>query len=68
MADKKDERPLAYPLPTETDRQLQNQPEYIDQQPSDFRDKSISEMPAEAPYEKQSNEPETDANHSGESV
>jgi hypothetical protein len=54
---KNDERPLAYPLPTETDRQLQNQPEYIDQQPSDFSDKSISDIPAGAPYEKESNDP-----------
>lgn len=60
MADKKDERPLAYPLPTETDRQLQNQPEYTDQQPNDFHDKTISDLPAEAPYEKQSNDPRSE--------
>jgi hypothetical protein len=68
MADRKDERPLAYPLPTETDRQLQNQPEYVDQQPNDFSDKSVSDMPAEAPYQKQTNEPETNEGRSGEEV
>jgi hypothetical protein len=37
---------VSYPHPTETDKQLQNQPEYIDQQPNDFHDKSISDIPA----------------------
>lgn len=36
--DKKDqknhERPLSYPRPTETDNQLQNQPEFIEEQPN----------------------------------
>jgi hypothetical protein len=43
MEDKNDkqERPEAYPKPTETDKQLQNQPEYIDQEPNSF-DKEIS--------------------------
>lgn len=40
------DRPEAYPRPTETDQQLKNQPEYIDQQPNDFSDKSISDIPA----------------------
>lgn len=43
--DKRKDRPGAYPHPTETDKQLQNQPEYIDQQPNDFHDKSISDLP-----------------------
>ena len=47
--DKNQERPFSYPRPTETDNQLQNQPEYIDQQPNDFRDKSVSDVPSEAP-------------------
>ncbi|HEU4471220.1 MAG TPA: hypothetical protein VFR58_09060 [Flavisolibacter sp.] len=55
--DKKDERPLAYPKPTETDQQLKNQPEYIDQQPGDFSDKSISNMPAVDEDLRQSNNP-----------
>ena len=46
--DKKDEkeesRPLAYPKPTEADKQLQNQPEYIDQEPNSYQ-KEISDVP-----------------------
>ncbi len=38
-------RPESYPKPTETDSQLKNQPEYIDQQPNDFSDKSVSDLP-----------------------
>jgi hypothetical protein len=41
------DRPEAYPKPTETDSQLQNQPEYIDQQPNSF-EKDISDVPANA--------------------
>lgn len=32
--DKKEDRPLAYPKPTETDTQLQNQDEYTERQSS----------------------------------
>ena len=39
------DRPESYPKPTETDSQLKNQPEYIDQQPNDFSDKSIRDTP-----------------------
>ncbi|SHF75578.1 hypothetical protein [Flavisolibacter ginsengisoli] len=39
------DRPESYPKPTETDSQLKNQPEYIDQQPNDFSDKSVSDIP-----------------------
>jgi hypothetical protein len=42
----RNDRPEAYPQPTVTDQQLKNQPEYIDQQPNDFHDKSISDIPA----------------------
>ncbi len=46
--DKKEEgRPEAYPKPTETDTQLQNQPEYIDEEPNTFN-KEISDVPDEA--------------------
>ena len=38
-------RPESYPRPSETDKQLQNQPEFIDQQPNEFHDKSISDIP-----------------------
>lgn len=39
------DRPEAYPKPSETDVQLNNQAEYIDQQPNDFSDKTISDIP-----------------------
>lgn len=46
--DKKEEdRPAAYPKPTETDKQLQNQPEYIDQEPNTYN-KEISDVPNDA--------------------
>lgn len=35
----------SYPRPTETDKQLQNQPEYQDEQPNSFQDKSVSDVP-----------------------
>lgn len=57
--DKKTDRPEAYPLPSATDRQLKNQPEFIDQQPNDFNDKSISDVP-EKNAERQNNDPESD--------
>lgn len=40
---KNNERPEAYPKPTETDKQLENQTEYIDQEPNKF-DKRISDV------------------------
>ena len=43
--EKRNDRFESYPRPTETDKQLQNQPEYEDQQPNDFEDKSISDVP-----------------------
>ena len=52
-------RPQAYPRPTETDSQLKNQPEFIDQQPNDFKDKTLSDLPVRD-EERQSNEPDTD--------
>lgn len=57
----RERRPLAYPRPTETDEQLRNQPEFIDQQPNDFRDKSISDLPVRD-GEKQSSDPVKDLN------
>ena len=54
------ERPLSYPLPTEADQQLNNQPEYVDQQPNDFGDKSISDMPANDNRDKESNDPRSE--------
>ncbi len=58
-------RPEAYPKPTETDNQLKNQPEFIDQQPNDFHDKSISDIPANN-SERQSNDPIKDSESGGE--
>ena len=43
---KEDERPIAYPKPTEADEQLNNQPEYIDQEPNRY-EKEISDVPVE---------------------
>ena len=40
------ERPIAYPKPTEEDKQYNDQPEYIDQEPNKF-EKEISDEPAE---------------------
>jgi len=39
---KEEERPFAYPKPTENDEQLNNQPEYIDQEPGSYA-KEISD-------------------------
>lgn len=41
---KEEERPIAYPKPTETDKQLQNQPEFIDEAPNTYN-KEISDIP-----------------------
>lgn len=43
--EKKNDRFESYPRPTETDKQLQSQPEFQDQQPNDFEDKSVSDVP-----------------------
>jgi len=55
--EKRNDRFESYPRPTETDKQLQNQPEYTDQQPNDFEDKSISDVP-NSNATRQSNDPE----------
>jgi hypothetical protein len=41
---KREERPESYPRPTESDKQIQNQPEYIDEEPNSF-EKEISDVP-----------------------
>ena len=56
----KNNRPEAYPKPTQTDNQLQNQPEFIDEQPNDFNDKSISDVPG-SNAERQSNDTNKDS-------
>lgn len=40
------EQPLNYPRPSRSDKQFDDQPEYIDQEPNKF-EKQISDMPAE---------------------
>jgi hypothetical protein len=40
------ERPVNYPQPSRSDKQFNDQPEYIDQEPNKF-DKQISDIPAE---------------------
>jgi hypothetical protein len=54
--EKRSDRFESYPRPTETDKQLQNQPEFTDQQPNEFHDKSISDVPGNN-AELQSNNP-----------
>jgi hypothetical protein len=63
--DKRNERIESYPKPTETDEQLKNQPEYIDQQPNDFEDKSISDVP-NTHYARNSDNPDRDIQESDE--
>jgi len=55
--EKRNDRFESYPRPTETDKQLHNQPEFTDQQPNDFRDKSVSDVPG-TNADLSSNEPE----------
>ena len=59
--EKRNDRFESYPHPTETDKQLQNQPEFTDQQPNDFHDKSISDVP-DNKAERQSNDPAKEMN------
>jgi len=59
--EKRNDRFESYPRPTETDKQLQNQPEYQDQQPNQFEDKSISDVPNNG-AEHQSNNPKQETN------
>lgn len=52
-----DKRPEAYPKPDTEDKQHNNQAaEYIDQQPNDFSDKSVSDV-AGTPANDQTNDP-----------
>lgn len=50
---KEEERPFAYPKPTENDQQLRNQPEYIDQEPNSY-EKQISDIPGQEATEQES--------------
>jgi hypothetical protein len=42
----RNDRPFAYPKPTETDEQLKNQPEFVDQQPNRSDDEESDGNPA----------------------
>ena len=61
----KQHRPEAYPKPTETDNQLKNQPEFIDQQPSPFDDKSVRNIP-DSNANRQVSDPTKDSDRGGE--
>lgn len=55
--EKRKNRFESYPRPSETDKQLKNQPEFTDdQQPNKFSDKSVSSVP-DKNMERQSNNP-----------
>jgi hypothetical protein len=56
--DRDEDRMESYPRPSRSDINFNNQPEFIDQQPNDFHDKSISDLPANEEVRKESNEPE----------
>jgi hypothetical protein len=43
-------RPFAYPRPTETDEQLKNQPEFVDQQPNSSDDEELDGKPESNDY------------------
>jgi len=58
LNEKDEDRMDSYPRPSPADNRYNNQPEYIDQQPNDFRDKSVSDLPANDQTEKMANEPE----------
>ncbi|MBA2746607.1 MAG: hypothetical protein H0U44_10310, partial [Flavisolibacter sp.] len=47
----------AYPRPTTKDSQLKDQPEFVDQQPNDFHDKSISGLEHNEQQHKTSSDP-----------
>ena len=56
---KNQDRMESYPRPTKTDEQLQNQVEYIEEQPNKFRD-------ADAPAENENADENTDKEYGGE--
>jgi len=56
----------SYPKPSETDQRLKNQPEYIDQQPGYFHNKSINDIPG-TQYQRESDDPSKDTQESDES-
>jgi hypothetical protein len=65
MDKNKQDRPEAYPRPTETDNQLKNQAEYIDEQPNNFDDKPASDIPG-SNANRQVSDPTKDSDRGGE--
>lgn len=57
--DKKKDGFEAYPKPSTPDKQFNDQPEFIDQQPNDFQDKSISDV-ASPNADRPNNDPKRD--------
>ena len=64
MKKDKQDRPEAYPKPTQTDNQLHNQAEFIDKQLNDFEEKSVSNIPDSKVN--QVNDPTKDSDRGGE--
>ncbi|MGE5520212.1 MAG: hypothetical protein ACM3VS_09830 [Candidatus Dadabacteria bacterium] len=62
--DKNKNRPEAYPKPSKADKQFDHQPEFIDQQPNDFDDRSISDVPGTT--SKVNNDPKQDLKEDNE--
>jgi hypothetical protein len=65
MDKNKQNRPEAYPKPTETDNQLKNQVEYIDEQPNNFDDNPVSDIPG-SNVNRQVSDPTKDSDRGGE--
>jgi len=42
----KSDKPEAYPQPSKEDTQYRNQPEFIGEKPSDFKDQRVSDKPS----------------------
>lgn len=62
-SDKKQESANGYPRPSDAAKQLQNQPEYINQEPNNFHDKTIGKVPVKNDAETEENKPDEDINH-----
>ncbi|MBA2329112.1 MAG: hypothetical protein M3413_02505 [Bacteroidota bacterium] len=51
----KDNRPLAYPKPSVTDQQLNNQPEFVDPQPNSTGEEELDGKPELKEYPQKDN-------------
>lgn len=65
--DKKEETSGAYPQPSEQAKQLKNQPEYINQEPNNFHDKTIGKVPVKNEPATEEPQPDEDINHQRDS-